>query len=304
VDFDIDNPGTHLLTSNGAYDIFIAKYDYHGNYNFAFNIGNKSGDIGSDIGLDSNENIVCEGVYGGSNVDFDPGPKVHNLKSSLYNNYYVAKYNPNGGFLSAISLYGNIYADSFRINCLHVTPANKILVGGFYAGSFNIDAGPDSTILTSPSATMFVIKYDDNENYLGVIHGDNYHDYAFSNIQVSSSAIDKSGNMYVCGKFYGSYDFDPGPNQYILSSPEASNGSIYQNGYFAKYGKDGRLLFAKALISGNNSPNRIAVDNNGDIYLTGVCDAFTDFDPDIHIHYLETSDSSIHSSYNYFLAKL
>ena len=228
---------------------------------------------------------------------------MYNLKSTLPNNYYVARYNYNGDFISAISLNGGIYADSFRINCLHVTPANKILIGGFYTDSFDVDAGPDSTILTSPSATMFVVKYDDDENYLGVIHGDNYHDYAFANIQVSSSAIDKTGNMYVCGKFYGSYDFDPGPNQYILSSPEASNGSIYQNGYFAKYDKNGKLLFAKALISGDNSVNDIAVDNNSNIYLTGVCDGFTDFDPGSNTYYLNNSDTAIYSSYDYFIAK-
>ncbi len=303
VDFDIDNPGTHLLTSNGAYDIFIAKYDYNGNCNFAFNIGNKSGDIGSDIGLDSNENIICTGTYGGSNVDFDPGKKVYKLASTLPNNYYVAKYSYNGYFISAISLNGGIYADNFRINCLHVTPANKILIGGFYTDSFDVDAGPDSTILTSPAATMFVVKYDDNENYLGVIHGDNYHDYAFPYSKVSSSAIDKKGNVYVCGIFDGQYDFDPGKNKNILASSADIYGTDDQNSFFAKYDKNGNLIFAKAITSGNNHANDIAVDNEGNIYLTGVSDGFTDFDPDSHTYYLETSDSSIHSSYNYFLAK-
>ncbi|MBV9962278.1 MAG: T9SS type A sorting domain-containing protein [Parafilimonas sp.] len=305
VDFDINNPGTHLLTSNGTNDIFVARYNSSGSCVFAFNIGNAGGgDNGLDIAFDSNQNIICTGAYGGSNVDFDPSDKVYKIKSAKSNNYYIAEYNYNGNFLSAVGLNGGVYADDFQVICLHVTIANKILVGGFYKDSFDADAGPDSTILTAPAATMFVAKYDNEENFLGVIHGDNYYDYTFPYINVSSSAIDKKGNIYVCGHFEGSFDFDPGKNKHILASTENIYGSESQNSFFAKYDKNGNLIFAKGITGGDNFANDIAVDNKENIYLTGLCDGFTDFDPDSNVYFLNKSDTAQpYKYYNYFIAK-
>ncbi len=300
VDFDITNPGIHVLTSNGSGDAFIAKYDYNGNCVFAFNIGAGAYDEGLNIGFDTNYNIVCTGSFSGKNVDFDPSDKVYQIKNSQ-GGYYIAKYDYSGNFISVIALSDTTHVNNMQVNCLHITPANKILVSGFYTNSFDADPGPDSTILTSPTSTMFVTKYDTNENYLGVISGNNYHDYAFPYTKMSSSTIDKNGNIYVCGQFYGSYDFDPGPNEDILSADK--NETTYKNGYFAKYDKNGNLLFAKAITGGNNSANDIAVDNNENIYLTGVCDGSADFDPDSNIYYLNKNDTALYSPYNYFIAK-
>ncbi len=304
VDFDVVNSGTHVISSNGNQDAFIAKYDANGNCVLAFNIGNGSGyDGGVDIGTDSNNNIICTGEYGGSNVDFDPGSNVYNLKAGVSNNYYIAKYNQNGNFLSAVGLTGGRYVEDFKVSCLHITNTNKILAGGYYDDSFDANAGPDTALLTSPAQTMFVTKYDANENYLGVISGNNYYDYVSASTLVTSSAIDKKGNSYVCGNFDGRYDFDPGPNQYILTSSLDEYGDESANSFFAKYDKDGNLIFAKAISGGDNYTADMAVDNNGNIYLTGKATGTTDFDPGNSVYYLNNDSANTKGYYNYFFAK-
>src|SRR5215203_5318763 len=86
---------------------------------------------------------------------------------------------------------------------------------------------------------------------------------------------DAAGNVYVCGFFEGTVDFDPGPGMRNLTSAGGSDG------FFAKYDCSGNFVFAKAL--GGSSENDIvyslALDNLGNIYLTGSFGDVVDFDP-------------------------
>ena len=308
VDFDPANPGVHLLTSQNSNDAFVAKYDADGNCIFAFAIGNASArDQGIDIGLDSDNNIFCTGGFGGKSVDFDPGIGEYKIPTAKTGYYYLAKYTYAGNIVSAVAIGGGFsgpYYNDFEIHSLHVTQTGKTLLAGYFTGKIDLDAGPDSAIVNTPTSTMFVCKYDNANNFLSEINGDNYFSYS-TNTEVYSSAIDKTGNMYICGSFTGRFDFDSGPGKYILESLSDSITSDYESaGFFAKYSAQGKLIFAKVIKGGQVDVNDIAVDDNENIYLAGKATAYTDFDPGSSVYYLNNDTAKIYEYYAFFFCEI
>ena len=102
VDFD---PGIAVenLTAASNADVFIAKYDANGNYQFAKRMGAGAFDVGFFIELDGTGSIIISGYYR-LTVDFDPGPGVANLTAvGSLNDVFFAKYDANGNYLWAVS---------------------------------------------------------------------------------------------------------------------------------------------------------------------------------------------------------
>ncbi|MCF8371808.1 MAG: PKD domain-containing protein [Bacteroidales bacterium] len=89
-----------------------------------------------------------------------------------------------------------------------------------------------------------------------------------------TSAMDAEGNLYVTGSFTGTADFDPGPGTFNLSA--AGGPDIF----LAKYNVLGQLMWAKSIGgSATESGEDIAIDNVGNVYITGYFQGIVDFDP-------------------------
>ncbi|MBK7338438.1 MAG: SBBP repeat-containing protein [Saprospirales bacterium] len=89
-----------------------------------------------------------------------------------------------------------------------------------------------------------------------------------------SIAVDPDGNMYVTGYFAGLVDFDP-------SASAALRFSTGGNDLFlAKYNASGNFVWAYAIGgSGSEQGNDVAVDESGNVYVTGFFGGTVDFDP-------------------------
>jgi hypothetical protein len=79
--------GGGLLETNGAYDIFVAKYDRKGRHLWSRSFGGILGDRGSGIALDARGDVVMTGAFV-DNVDFGGGPRV----AAGTNDIIIAKY--------------------------------------------------------------------------------------------------------------------------------------------------------------------------------------------------------------------
>lgn len=93
-------------------------------------------------------------------------------------------------------------------------------------------------------------------------------------IQGKRVAVDNAGNVFVAGSFQGSTVFFDGfatGNPATLSGPN----SLLPDGFIAKYSSTGAFLWARAI--GTNGANDeffdMALDSNGDVYVTGYIGA-------------------------------
>jgi hypothetical protein len=95
-------------------------------------------------------------------------------------------------------------------------------------------------------------------------------------------AVDDSGNIYVAGYFRETVDFDPGPG----TEEHTSNGD--DDAFLTKFDSNGNFLWACTWGGENpDSPNKVAIDDIGNVYVIGCFYSTVDFDPsqgtDIHI---------------------
>lgn len=88
-------------------------------------------------------------------------------------------------------------------------------------------------------------------------------------------ALDADGHVYVVGIFEGTVDLDPGPGVSTLTSAGGSDVFV------SKFDTSGTLLWAKAFggIHDDGSAATVAVDDAGNVYITGGFMGTADFDP-------------------------
>ncbi len=215
VDFD-PGPGIQKMVSAGGRDIFLAKLTPFGNLAWAKRMGSSNSEIGIDICLDLNNNLLIAGSFSGT-VDFDPdqAQSFFLTASGLgTGNMFSAKYNSSGDFIWAIATGGTI---SSWASTIATDPVGNIIVVGPFAGTTDFDPGPNTFNLTKLGTGLggFVLKLDQSGNFLWVdgILGN-------QNSICSSAAIDGVGNIHIAGVFQDTADFDPGPGvfQQITSS--------------------------------------------------------------------------------------
>lgn len=90
-DFDPE-AGTSILTSAGAFDIFISELDAAGNFGWARSMGSTADDSGHSIAVDGSGNVHTTGSFR-ETVDFDPGAGTSNLTSDGNKDIFISKLN-------------------------------------------------------------------------------------------------------------------------------------------------------------------------------------------------------------------
>ncbi len=268
-DFD-PGIGTVNLTSNGGFDVYIAKYDNNGNYIWAKNFGDVSNgdDYPSKMILDASGSVYVTGQFMGT-CDFDAGVGTANLISSGGWDIFFTKYDGNGNYVWAKSIDNTTNADDFGYN-ITLDASNNVYVTGQYDGTCDFDPGTGTANLTSVGSwDMFFAKYDNSGNYIWAKSIGGAGDDAGNSI-----LLDAGGNIYVAGYFTGTSDFDAGTGTANLMSAGA------EDIFFMKYDNSGNYVWAKN-IGGTSTDlaNCIAFDALGSILLTGQFSGSADFDP-------------------------
>jgi hypothetical protein len=98
--------------------------------------------------------------------------------------------------------------------------------------------------------------------------GGSYYDYG------DDVAVDSSASVFVTGRFSSTVDFDPGSGV----DNHTSNGKDAV--FLSKFDSSGDFLWAKTWGgSGSAVGSAVAVDNSGNVYVTGYFSGTVDFDP-------------------------
>ena len=264
-DFD-PGVGTHFLTSEGYYDVFIQKLDASGNFVWAKSFGSLENlDEGCSLSIDALGNVYTAGYFS-ETVDFDPGAGTLNFTSEGNSDIFIQKLDASGNFVWAKS-FGGVYSDGAK--GISIDASGNVYTTGTFRATADFNPNIGTHFLTSEGESdIFIQKLDASGDFLwaksfGGIAGD-----------ISTSlGIDASGNVYIAGWFGGTVDFDPGAGTHYLTS--AGEEDIFVQ----KLDASGNFLWAKSFGgAGRDVAYSLSVEPSGNVYATGYFSELVDFD--------------------------
>lgn len=281
VDFD-PGPGVFELTTNGQFDIGISKLDANGNFVWAKKVGGANSDLAYSLILDQTDNICITGNFIGV-VDFDPGPAIANLDGNgTLGECFILKLTAGGDFIWAKEIDGNYSVGS----TISKDATGSLYVCGVYNLTADLDPGVGVYNVTSADAgtDAFVIKLDASG---GFVWGRSFGGPGTQTCE--SVETDASGNVYLAGYFPFTVDFDPGVGIFEMTATGSSDAFVL------KLDASGNFVWAKA-FSGTaaENANDLAVDALGNVYVTGLFQATTDFDPGAGVFNLTTISNDVY----------
>ncbi|OJJ21264.1 hypothetical protein BKI52_11915 [marine bacterium AO1-C] len=266
LDFD-PAAGNTTYTHHGSRDIFVAKYDKNGVYQWVQVIGGTSNDVANAIAVDDHGNVFITGYFESSSINFDPSGVATSLNSKGFRDLFLAKYNSNGEYQWAWNIGGGFE------EAKHVTTDNEgnvIITGSFFDFMNNIDFDPataTSTKLTYKGGfDGFVAKYNTNGT-LQWAHsiGGSDNDWGYG------VATNQENKVYLTGSYKGTVNFG------ATSLTSAGNEDIF----VLKYDKNGIQQWVQG-IGGTEIDlgTDLVVDANGQVIVAGTFKGTAvDFDP-------------------------
>ncbi len=258
IDFD-PGSGTTKLTSNGANDVFLAKWSTDGEFLWAKSFGGRQSESVEGLDVDASGNAYVAGSFLGT-VDFDPGSGTTNLISAGDRDAYIAKFNASGELVWAKRVGGSGHDNSSDVT---VDSSGRVVIGGFFTGSVDFDPGAGTTTLSSGKGFLLQL------NEAGVFV------WARSvNASIRGVALDGSGHALAVGGFSGTVDFDPGNGATSLTAVGSGDVFVW------KLDPSGQFVWARQLGGSDfETSTGIAVDSGGSVYTTGSFSPTADFDP-------------------------
>ena len=166
-------------------------------------------------------------------------------------------------------------------NSIAVSKSGSIYCAGSFQGTVDFDPSPTKTFNLTSAGTnnVFITKLDAAGNlaWAKALTGTSS-DYAYA------IAVDKQGNVYTAGTFFGTVDFDPGTGTSYASSMGG------EDIFISKLDSSGNFLWVKNM--GGSSDDKalsIAIDKSGNVYTTGSFNGSVNFDPSSGSGYLSAS---------------
>ncbi len=260
--------GGSTLTSNGIYDVFVAKFDSDGNHIWSNSFGDASNQNALSVAVDPSDNILVTGNFQGS-INFGGGT----LPSAGNRDIYVAKLNSSGGHVWS-DRFGE--ADDQFGTSVAVDASSNVAITGYFENAVNFGG----TSLTS---------YDSEDIFIAVFDGAGNHSWSKRLGYTGADrgrwvTFDPSGSIVLSASFVTLIDFGGGT---AFSSAGSHDILI------AKFDAVGGLSWAQAFGgTGIDVPYGIVTDAAGNIITTGYFGATIGFggnplvslgDPDIFL---------------------
>lgn len=263
IDADPDG-GTYNLNSNGSQDLFIIQLTNSGNLIWAGQIGGSFYEDLPKVSVDAINNIYISGLFN-STVDFDPGSGIYNLIDDGNNSHFITKWNSSGIFLWAKHL-----EDYNSVTSLELNEEGDLLYTGDFYDTLDIDPGASLYNLISGGLLDIYVSSLDSSGIFkwGINFTGSGSDWA------GEIGFDTDENVYVCGRFDGLTDFNPGPGIFTYTTN-------WSDIFITKLNGNGNFIWAKQLGDPDlpDFPNDIEIDNSGNIYTTGFFAGIGDYDP-------------------------
>ena len=191
-----------VLTANTFdRDVFVARFDNHGNLLWAKKAGGVQDDDAVAVAIGENDSIYLTGYFVGV---MRLGEALQIQSSSGFADFFVAMYDPAGNPLRARALGGSQLQQTTDIAYAN----SQIILSGFYQGTMDIDG---YQFQAGAGFGSFLVGFDQNFSTLWAkdIRSDNA---AFA----SEVLVNQFGEVMLGGSFSGAINFDG-------NTPSASN---------------------------------------------------------------------------------
>jgi len=240
--------GDKQLTSNGQKDVFIAVLNSSGIIQDIFSFGGPGDDIPSAISVSGASRVALAVQSAGGFFNDTVSGKL--VKGSKQSKAFVILFDDKMDVIWEKQVSSEGY--------LQVTSIKQDQEENVYvAGSFSFNLALKDTFTSQGYTDCFIMKYNpDGEMLWGRSYGTWYYDYAGELIP------DGSGGMFLTGSISDALTID---NQTINQSPDINSACIIQ------FAPEGRAIWADGISgTGYSYSNGIAIDNKGNLYITGT----------------------------------
>jgi hypothetical protein len=224
VDFD---PGqfTHILTSqDSSYDAFVLKLNSSGEFQWVNHISGTGAEYANTITVDQDGNSYTGGSYSGLtdfNYGSDPVLLYNDSMATGNTDAFILALDVDGNHQWVKRISGPGEAEVYDITDSPGAQGGLYLVGSF-SGEMHLD-------------DMEIPPINSNNSSFDIFYGRLYHNGQFSFLgaiggtvfefsqAIAVETLNVTPAIYSTGFFSGTCDFDPGANEYLLSSGGSSD---------------------------------------------------------------------------------
>lgn len=249
--------GSTNVTSSGASDVIVAKYNPAGTLQWARKIGQGATFGGNEKakaiavnGSGTNVYVLASYTNITDSLNFLSNGSIKIAPSSGSEDLFIARLDASGAVNWAQKLGGSGIEDGGAIG---VFSNGDFIVTGTY--NVDITIGNDNYV-SSGNSDLFVVKYNNDGTQAWSFTTGN----GQNTISVADLKIKNNGDFYIGGEFRGSANFNP--------TTITSNGEL--DSYLARYDSTMNLIFVKNFGGvGDDGITKIHIDNFSQVYFAG-----------------------------------
>jgi hypothetical protein len=254
--------GTTTLNSFGNYDIFVAKCNTNGVFQWAQQGGGQNYDYGYEVATDNQNNVLVTGQF----TQFATFGSFTVQSANPYGDIYVVKYNSLGAVQWVTAATDPTGGQSYY-NISYGVRAdnnNNVFITGSFSNIITFGITPDDTTLVSSfdgtNPDIFLAKYDQLGNLSWVAQVGSDSSLGYPPPHGQDIRIDNSNNILFTGAF---------SKQAIFGNLPPITGLEGSDIFLAKYDQSGNALWAVQdhVSPLNNTGTELDLDAAGNISL-------------------------------------
>jgi len=258
-------PSRTVFGTPGYEDAFVSKMSNDlGTHIATAILASSDRDYANSVAIDNSGNVFVAG-YTYNSVNFAPSRTVFGTTGG-YTDAFVSKLSNDLGTHIATAILTSSLSD-FAYS-LAIDNSGNVFVAGYTENSG--DFAPNRTVFGTPGyEDAFVSKLSNNlgTHIATAILTSSYYDVA------NSLAIDNSGNVFVAGYTWNSSDF--APSKTVFGTPG------YSDVFVSKLSNNLGTHIATAILTSSDRDYAysVAIDNSGNVFITGETWNYSDFAP-------------------------